>query len=165
MRVWSRNSLTVTAGKTAVNWSTIEELFIGSNSIAAKGPLVNAVKTIDTTLFNFPQRPLGQLAQRRLELASENRSLALNFFLEIDDRLDQLFGPRRTARRIHVDRQETVDPLHDAIGIEHAAGRSARPHRNTPFRLGHLQPDALQDGQHLHHHAARHDHQVALPGG
>jgi hypothetical protein len=27
----------------------------------------------------------------------------------------------------------------------------------------HLLPDPLEHRQHLHHHAARHDHQVALP--
>jgi len=39
----------------------------------------------------------------------------------------------------------------------------AGAHRDAPFRLVHLLPDALQHRQHLHHHSARDNHQVALP--
>ena len=43
-----------------------------------------------------------------------SRPFALDLLLQIDDRLDQLLRPRRTAGHVHVDRDEAVDPLHDA---------------------------------------------------
>src|SRR4051794_160253 len=65
------------------------------------------------------QGPLGHLPLRSLELLAKDRTLVLDLVLQIDDRLDQLLGPRWATRDIHVDRNEAVDPLHHAIGVEH----------------------------------------------
>jgi len=114
-----------------------------------------------------PQRldegPLAELAFGGVELASRDRSLALDLVLQVDDRLDELLGARWAARHVHVDGDEPIDPLDDGVGVEHAAGARAGAHRDAPFGLAHLQPDPLQHRQHLHHHAAGDDHQIALP--
>src|SRR5262249_55178153 len=72
---------------------------------------------------------------------------------------------RRTAGHVDVHGYEAVDALHHGIGVEDATGRGARAHADAPLGLGHLQPDPLEDRQHLHHDPAGDDHQVALPRG
>src|SRR5204863_3880777 len=89
------------------------------------------------------QSPLRFLTLGSLEFVAKDRPLALDLLLEVDDRLDQLFGPRRTAGNVHVDGDEAIYTLNDGVGVEHTAGRSTRSHRDAPLGLVHLQPDAL----------------------
>ncbi len=55
-------------------------------------------------------------------------------------------------------------PWTTAVRVEHAAGAGAGSHRDAPLRLGHLQPDPLENREHLHRDPAGDDHQVALAG-
>jgi hypothetical protein len=90
------------------------------------------------------ERPLAKLTTGRVELAAVDGALALDFVLQVDDRLDQLLGPGRAAGHVHVDRDEAVDTLHDGVGVEHAPRAGAGAHRDAPLGLVHLLPDPLQ---------------------
>src|ERR1700681_3829425 len=46
-----------------------------------------------------------------------------DLLLQLDDRVEQAFGPRRAARQIDVDRDDLVDALHDRVVVEHAPAR------------------------------------------
>src|SRR3989449_5064209 len=69
----------------------------------------------------------------------------------------------RTARHIHVHRDEPIDPLHDAVAIVDVAGGRARPHRDHIARLRHLIVDLADHRRHPHTHRAGYDHEVGLP--
>ena len=93
-----------------------------------------------------------------------DRSPLLDLALEVHQGPKDLFGTRRAARDVYVHRDEPIDALNDGVGVEDPPRAGAGPHADAPLRLGHLEPDPLKDGHHLHRHAPRDDHQVALPG-
>ena len=101
----------------------------------------------------------------QLELASIDRSAALNLFLQIDDRANELLWSWWTTWHVHIYRHKPIDPLNDCISVKNTTRASTRAHRNTPFRLRHLQPNPLQNRQHFHYNPARHNHKIALPRG
>src|SRR5262245_29181155 len=86
-------------------------------------------------------RPLGP--GPRFELAAGHRAGLLDLLLDVDERLQDLLRPRRATRNVDVHRHEAIDPLHDRVSVENATRRRARPHRDAPLGLGHLQPGAL----------------------
>lgn len=110
----------------------------------------------------FHQCPLRPLTIRQIEFLASNRSLALNAILQVNNPLDQLFGTGGAARDVHVDGNEPVDSLDNAVGVKDAPGRGASSHGDAPLRFIHLLPDALEHRKHLHHNSPSHDHQVAL---
>ena len=66
---------------------------------------------------------------------------------------------------VHIDRQELVDALHDAVDVVHAARVGARSHRDDPARLHHLLVELLDDRRHLDEHGAGDHHQIGLARG
>jgi len=111
----------------------------------------------------FDQGPFGLLASGCFKLFPFHRPFTLNDVLQVDDRLDELFGTRRATRYVHIDGDEAIDPLHDGVGVENAARRGTGPHRDAPLGFVHLLPAPLEHGQHFHHDATGDNHQVALP--
>src|SRR5262245_58579186 len=101
----------------------------------------------------------------RLHLLTERfigRAFAFDFLLQHEDAVEQTLWPWRTAGDVDVDRDDAVDALHDGVVVEHATARRARAHRDTPFGLGHLLPDATQHRRELERHSARANEQVGL---
>jgi hypothetical protein len=108
--------------------------------------------------------PRRQIPSRIVKLPTGQRSFPLNFFLQIDDGLEQLFRARRTPRHIDVYWDEAINSLDYGVGIEHTPGRSTSSHGDAPLWLMHLLPDSLQHGHHFHHHPTRNNHQITLSG-
>ena len=106
-------------------------------------------------------RPLRKNAQ--LEFACVHCTAGLDFFLQVNNRPNQLLRSRRAARHIYVHRHKPIDPLYHGVCIENTTRTSTSTHRDAPLRLRHLQPNPLQHRQHLHHNATRDNHQIALP--
>ena len=52
----------------------------------------------------------------------------LDDLLNGDDRVDEGFGPRRTAGNIHVDRKKLIDPLNEGVGVEDTTARRTCSH-------------------------------------
>ena len=77
--------------------------------------------------------------------------------------MNQCFGARGTARHVHIDRDDGVDPLHYGVVVEHAASRGAGTHRNDPLGLRHLLINATDDRRELVRHSARADEHIGLP--
>src|SRR4051812_40086011 len=93
------------------------------------------------------------------------RTLVLDFLLEHHDAVDQALGAWRTARDVNVYWNDVVDSLHHGVVVEDAvARRGARAHRDAPFGLWHLLPDAAKDRRELEGHASRANQQIRLPG-
>ena len=84
--------------------------------------------------------------------------------MQLQNAVEQTFGPGRAARDIDVHRQVEVYALDHGVGIENAPGSGAGPHGDDPLGFGHLLVDALDGGHHLLTDSAGHDHQVGLAG-
>src|SRR5258708_33236279 len=63
------------------------------------------------------------------DTTSGGHPLLVDFLLELDDTVDERFGPRRTAGHEHVHRHHLVDTLHNGVVVEHAPDRGAGTHR------------------------------------
>ena len=85
----------------------------------------------------------------------ESAALVFNFLLQHVDGVDKLFRTRRAPGNVNVDGNELVNPLHDGVVIEYAAGRRARAHGNDPLGLRHLCVELLNHRTHLLSDAAR----------
>src|SRR5207245_6388925 len=92
-------------------------------------------------------RPFRCLPLR--ELFARESSGFLDLFLEVENRLNQLLRPGRTARNIDIHGDEPVDSLDGDISIKDPTAGSASAHGNTPLRFRHLQPDALKYRNHM----------------
>ena len=92
-----------------------------------------------------------------------NGAPLLDLALKVHDRAEDLLRTRGAAGNVDVHRHEPIDPLDHRICVEHAARAGTGAHADAPLRLGHLLPDSLEHREHLHRHAPRDDHQVALP--
>src|SRR5213593_1163450 len=55
--------------------------------------------------------------------------LLIDLPLQLDDAVDERFGPGRTARHEHVDRDDLIHALYERVVVEHAADRRTRAHR------------------------------------
>ena len=84
--------------------------------------------------------------------------------VESEDGVHERLGARRAARRVHVDRHDLVDTLHDGVVVEHAATAGAHAHGDDPLGLGHLVVDLPQHRSHLLADPAGDDHEVGLAG-
>jgi hypothetical protein len=77
------------------------------------------------------------------------RVLLHDLILKPHQSVEQRFGSRGTARNVNINRHYAIHPLQGRVGRERPSGRSARAHRDAPFRLRHLIPNALDDRGHL----------------
>ena len=91
--------------------------------------------------------------------------LGVQLLAEGEQTFQNGFRPGRAPGNVNVHRQNLVHALQHGIGAEHAAGGSAGAHRNAPFGLRHLVPDAAHGQGHLVGHGAGHDHHVRLARG
>ena len=84
--------------------------------------------------------------------------------MELQDAVQQAFGPGRAAGDVDVHREVQVDPLDHRVGVEDTPGAGAGPHGDDPLGLGHLVVNALDGGHHLFADGAGHDHEIGLTG-
>src|SRR4051812_2661686 len=75
--------------------------------------------------------------------------LLIDLALQLDDAVDERFGPRRATRHEDVHGDDLIDALHERVVVEHAADRRAGAHRDDILRFRHLVVDAAQDRRHL----------------
>ena len=80
------------------------------------------------------------------------------------DGVEQRLGAGRAPGRVHVDRHDLIDALHERVVVEHAAAARAHAHADDPLGLHHLVVDLAQHRRHLLAHPAGHDHEVGLAG-
>jgi hypothetical protein len=119
------------------------------------------VQGFDATRVFGGQRAGGNGRELDGSLAATH-AFAVDFFLQLDNAPDQLFGARRAAGHINIDGHDAINALHNRVIVENAAATGARAHRNDPFRLGHLVVNLAQDGRHLLRNAACDDHHIGL---
>src|SRR5215475_15184421 len=100
----------------------------------------------------------------KVQRALERTFFAINFFLQLHNRVEKRFGPWGAARNVNIDGDHLITALHDRVIIKHSAGSSTSTHGNDPFGLGHLVVKLSNHRRHLLRKSSRHNHQVRLPG-
>src|SRR5207249_10949988 len=86
------------------------------------------------------------------------------FRSQLQQPIQQGFGPGRTAGHVDVYGDDLVHPLDDTIAIVVIPRSSAGPHRDDVSRLRHLVVDPADHFRHLPGDRAGDDHEVSLPG-
>jgi hypothetical protein len=99
---------------------------------------------------------------REIEGAFEGTLFVIDFFLELEDSVEDSFGARRAAGDVDVHRKNLIAALHDGVVVEYAAGSGAGTHRNYPLGFGHLIVELANDGSHFLREAAGDDHEIGL---
>lgn len=88
-----------------------------------------------------------------------------DLFLQDDESFEERLGTRRTPRNVHIDRNDLVNPLHDAVDVIHPARIRARTHGDHPLGLRHLFVEAQHDGGNFFEDGPGNYEKVRLPGG
>src|SRR6267154_3370768 len=101
-------------------------------------------------------------ALRDIQGAFEAAAFVADFFLQLQDRIQQGFGPGWASGHINIHRNHLIDALNDGVVVEDSTGGRARAHRDYPFRFGHLVVELFDHGRHFLRHAAGDDHQIRL---
>src|SRR5690606_19981096 len=86
----------------------------------------------------------------------------LDLVLQEHEAVEHAFGARRTARDVHVARDDLVDARDGGVVVVEAADRRAGPESEHPLRFGHLLVNALQDRRLALDDGAHHPEQLAL---
>src|SRR5215213_4630176 len=82
--------------------------------------------------------------------------------LQLQDAVIERLWGRRASRNVDVHGDDLIDPLHHGVRVIGTADVGARPHRDHPFRFGHLIVQGAYHGGHLLGHCARDEHHVRL---
>ncbi len=82
----------------------------------------------------------------------------IDLLLELQNCVEDGFGPRRAAGNVNIDRNYLVAALHDRVVVEDAAGSRAGAHGDHPFGLRHLIVELPNDWSHFLGQAASDDH-------
>jgi len=101
---------------------------------------------------------------RKIQGALEGALFAVDFFLELEDGVENSFGARRATGNVDVNGNDLIAALHDGVIVEDAAGSGASAHRDDPLGLGHLIVKLADDRRHFLRKAASDDHQIGLAG-
>jgi hypothetical protein len=108
------------------------------------------------------QRSLFGGASDLLPIGAERHFL--NLLVQLQNRVEQHLGARRTTWQVDIDGYYVVYTLNDRVVVEHPARGGAYPHRQNPFRLRHLVVYLTENRCHLLADSACDDHQIGLPG-
>jgi len=100
-----------------------------------------------------------------IEGALEGALFSVDFFLELEDCIEDGFGAWRAAGDVDVHGDDLIAALHDGVVVEDAAGSGAGAHRDDPLGFGHLIVKLANDRSHLLGEAAGNDHEVGLARG
>src|SRR6267378_1277410 len=140
---------------------------LGSRNGSQPGPgLIYGVSERLTELVDHWRRDVELTRRIGLHLVADSlvgRALVLDLLLEHANAVDETLGARRATRNVHVNRNDRVDSLHHRVIVEHSASRGAGAHRDTPFGLRHLLPDAADNRGELEGDATCADKYVGLP--
>jgi hypothetical protein len=112
------------------------------NSMVSRMPSPNVSRSFVTSSAADMMGKFQECSSKNDLLLRHRGLLALDLLLQLHQPFDQGLGPRRAAGNIDIHRNQAVDPLQDRIAAIHAAARRAGTHRDAPFRLRHLVPDA-----------------------
>src|ERR1039458_3250161 len=83
--------------------------------------------------INFRVRTTLCDIQRALKAAA----FVGDFFLKLQNRIEQSFGAWRASWHVYVHGNHLVDALNDRVILEYAAGGRARTHRGPPLWVRH----------------------------
>ena len=99
---------------------------------------------------------------REIQCALERTLFAVDFFLELEDGVEDGFGARRATGDVDVHGDNLIATLHDGVIVEDAAAGRASSHGDDPLGLRHLIVKLANDGSHFLREAAGNDHQIGL---
>jgi len=99
-----------------------------------------------------------------IEGALEGALFGVNFFLELQNGVEDGFGARRAAGNVDIHGDDLIAALHDGVIVEDAAGSGAGSHGDDPLGLGHLIVKLANDRSHFLGEASGNDHEIGLAG-
>src|SRR5690606_10995327 len=100
-----------------------------------------------------------RLVLRRI---TPSQGLCFHQVLDLQDAVENLFGPRRTSGDINIDGNNPVDAMEYAIRVENATDACTSSDRHNPSRFGHLLVHLPKDGAHLFGDRSQYHQQICL---